>query len=118
MLIWFLTEFVSGLDSSGKSATAIEPMIVPGMVNNGNTIPVTIPYSLTAVVRLAPLAESDAGKIMLISIAIRLVPIRTIAMGVLSLIKGGMPFDEKFNRPPCLKKITIAIIELTAQAMV
>ena len=106
------------LDNSGRSATEIEPMIVPGIVSSGNTIPVTIPYSETAVVRLAPERARKAGNNTLISMVTRLVPILTIAMGVLSLINEGTPFRETCILPPCLKKIIIAIIELIAHAIV
>ena len=104
-------------ESSGISATDIEPMIVPGMVTIGRAIPVTMPKNETASDEDVPVLINMAGNMIEINKLTTLVPILRIAIGADSEIKGLISFIEGVILLPLTKYMTMAIILERAQAM-
>lgn len=104
-------------DSSGISATEIEPIIVPGIVTIGRAMPVTTPKNATALEDDVPDRTSIAGKIIDMSKLTRLVPILNIAIGADSAIKGLTSLIDGVILLPLTKYIMIAIMLESAQAI-
>ena len=104
-------------DISGISATAIDPIMVPGIEMSGITMPVTIPNKLTASESELPDFTITAGRTSDITRLMRLEPILITAMGADSENSGLMSAMFGFIFSPLMKYVAIANMLESTQAM-